>query len=289
MRDKTPIFDAMTDYLQPGAAAGLYWRAGLSVIPLRGKKPAVKSWAVYAERRASEAQIAVWKRQRDFKNVGIVCGAVSGGLVVVDLDGLDAVNAFYDRFPQLTNTLTVRTGSGTGRHLYFWCENTETVRMKGFEIRGEGCYVVAPPSVHPVTGWRYIAQGLSTPMRPARLEVDAVRDWIRSQRPQPDERPLVSGELAKVGAWAQAAQRGELQTLAQAGEGDFNNALYRAALKLGSIVADGLLSREQVMNDLYTTAQQCGYVTRDGSRQTWATINSGINTGLRNPRGRAWS
>ena len=65
------------------AAALAYAALGLSVIPLDGKRPALKSWTQYQQERADEQTIRSWT----FGNVGIVCGAVSGNLVVLDLDG----------------------------------------------------------------------------------------------------------------------------------------------------------------------------------------------------------
>ena len=284
----TTIFEAMNREVVAEAAL-LYHENGLNVLPLDGKKPklGLGHWRRWIQDRQTYATVQSWVFDYDLlnQNVGIVCGKVSGGLVVIDLDGLDAVREFGARFPRLTETLTVATGSRQGRHLYYWCENTETVRMKGFEVRGDGCYVVAPPSVHPGTGAMYMPLVISRTTRPARLEVDAVRDWIRSHRPVGTAPVSAKHEVARAPRWAEAALRGELSLLAKTNR-NFNDALYRAALKLGSIVADGVLSRDRVENELYAVAVAAGYVARDGERQTWATIASGIGNGLKNPRSR---
>lgn len=284
---KATIFDAMRAGIPPEAALE-YHENGLNVLPLDGKRPKVHAWRRWQTIRQPREMLWDWvfTDQVMNDNIGIILGKVSGGLVVIDLDGLDAVAEFEERFPHLTDTLTVLTGSRKGKHLYYWCEDTSTVRMKGFEIRGDGTYVVAPPSVHPVTGWHYIAQGLSTPTRPARRELDEVRAWIRSHRAAAAPPAIAKHCVLRPSAWAEAALRGELATLAQT-QKDFNTALYRAALKLGSIVADGKLSRDRVESALYGAATAAGYVQRDGERQTWATINSGLRNGLQHPRSRA--
>lgn len=68
-------------------AAKQYAALELSVIPLQGKRPALKSWKQYQKDRASSQEIEHWHQQGLLENVGIVCGNVSGNLVVLDLDG----------------------------------------------------------------------------------------------------------------------------------------------------------------------------------------------------------
>jgi hypothetical protein len=78
--------------------------------------------------------------------VGIVTGRVSG-LAVLDLDGEEAITRAKDLgLPD--SSPWVRTGQG--EHHYFRSDGpTGTViLMPGLEVRGNGAYVVAPPSVH---------------------------------------------------------------------------------------------------------------------------------------------
>ena len=82
----------------------------LSVIPLQGKRPALKSWKRYQKERASSKEIEHWHQQGLLENVGIVCGSVSGNLVVLDLDGAAGYPAFAATFPHLADTYTVATG-----------------------------------------------------------------------------------------------------------------------------------------------------------------------------------
>lgn len=93
--------------------------------------------------------IEKWWRQWPHANIGIATGAKSG-IVVLDIDN----ESFLEEVPE---TVECFTGGG-GRHLYFRCpewhvKNTANV-LPGLDSRGDGGYVVAPPSIHE-SGKRY--------------------------------------------------------------------------------------------------------------------------------------
>lgn len=101
-----------------------------------------------------------WKRWPD-ANVGIATGAESG-IVVLDVDGEHgerAITALERKNGPLPDTYSVRTGGG-GYHHYFQLPDGATVRNSasriapGLDVRGNGGYVVAPPSLH-ASGGRY--------------------------------------------------------------------------------------------------------------------------------------
>jgi len=108
---------------------------------------------------ADPAQVARWWSMWPEANIGIVCGAVSG-LVVLDVDGsegeesLKALEAAIGPLPETVEALT-----GKGRHLYFAHPGVEIrpsagVLGPGMDVRGDDSYVVGPPSLH-YTGRRY--------------------------------------------------------------------------------------------------------------------------------------
>lgn len=169
-------------------AARLYARLGWSAIPLRGKVPAVK-WKAYQSRRASPEDISGWARRGLFQNVGLVCGPISGGLIVLDLDGERAYAAFAARFPNLARTYTVASGGGHGRHVYLAADRVPpSTRAIGtpignLELRAAGCQVAAPPSRHPVTGRPY---RVVCPREVRRVpDLDRLAGWIASFKPHP--------------------------------------------------------------------------------------------------------
>lgn len=140
----------MSDLLQ---AALDYQVRGFSLIPIqaREKKPLI-AWEEYQTRRATEEEIrAWWSKWRD-ANVGIVTGAVSG-LVVIDLDTLEAKDKLKELIPGYDFLAVPRSRTGKGWQLFFkhpgvTIPNRAGV-IPGLDVRGDGGYVVAPPSIHP--------------------------------------------------------------------------------------------------------------------------------------------
>jgi hypothetical protein len=124
-------------------AALEYYELGWSIFPIApGTKdqPLVK-WKRYQNERASLEQVEAWWSQYPDANIGIVTGAISG-IIVVDIEAGGSAEG-------LPATVTVRTGGG-GQHLFFkhpGYEVKNSVRVKELtDIRGDGGYVVAPPS-----------------------------------------------------------------------------------------------------------------------------------------------
>src|SRR5690349_20024290 len=99
-------------------AALNFHRAGLCIIPLRGKHPAVEEWKQYQSAQATEQDIENWHKRGLLTNIGVVCGAVSDNTVVIDFDGPGGYPAFAATFPHLADTFTVATGGGIGKHVY---------------------------------------------------------------------------------------------------------------------------------------------------------------------------
>ena len=169
-------------------AAFQYAALGLSVLPLLGKRPTIpwRHWQQYA---ASPAVIASWARAGLLNNVGLVCGHASGNLVVLDLDDLRGYDAFCGVFPGLSNTFTIATGSGKGKHLYFFTRQLPpTTRVLGgslgnIELRAQGCQVVAPPSRHPQTYQLYrVERPLPIQTLP---DLEQLASWINALTPKP--------------------------------------------------------------------------------------------------------
>lgn len=150
MTNETPYWRAARDYIERGWA----------VIPLApGKKEPVtrrglNDWTDNPE------QADVWWGQGSYaghgdpsRNVGIVCGQVSGGLVVIDIDdgGMEALRDWETAHGSLPETVTAITGSG-GRHLLYYASREVRPSVNGelhIDVRGDGSYIVAPPSIHP--------------------------------------------------------------------------------------------------------------------------------------------
>ena len=75
-----------------------------------------------------------------------------------------------------------------------------------------------------------------------------------------------------------------LDNLTSVQPGGRNSGLNHAAWTLGHWVAAGALEQADVEDALYAAAERYGLVADDGPRQTWATIRSGLSTGLLEPK-----
>lgn len=142
---------------------------GFSVLPVEEKRPLPGfEWKPFQERWMTEEEADRWFA--DARGIGVICGKVSGGLEVMDFDlKYDKAGNLWDLFcermqaeaPQLWADLScsVVLTKNKGRHLYYRLDSDESEKLDGnkvlaknedgsvlIETRGEGGYVVAPPS-----------------------------------------------------------------------------------------------------------------------------------------------
>ena len=163
---------------QPSSEAGTQvlrlTRRGWRLFPCeaRGKRPLIVDWPSKAS--CDPDRIGSWLNQWPNCNWAVVTGAESG-FFVLDVDGeqgQQSLRSLAGGWEQVPETLAVKTASCG--HLYFrWPENVEIRNSAGklglgLDIRGEGGYVIVPPSVHP-SGHTYhwLGQGEHTPLAPA--------------------------------------------------------------------------------------------------------------------------
>jgi hypothetical protein len=132
-----------------------YLEQGWSLVPIRSKdkRPLVR-WEQFQQRRPGEEEARGWFSRWPDAGIGVVTGVVSG-LVVIDVDlrhgGDLSLESLERKHGPMPTTVECRTGGG-GRHLYF-AHPGGLIRNKvglaaGVDLRGDGGYVVAPPSVH---------------------------------------------------------------------------------------------------------------------------------------------
>jgi hypothetical protein len=197
-----------------------YARRGWSIIPIRpeDKRPLVR-WEDYQHRHADEAGVCGWFQAWPNAGIGIVTGSISG-LVVLDIDvrhgGDVSLEGFEREHGRLPTTVECRTGGG-GRHLYF-AHPGGLIRNKvglapGVDLRGDGGYVVAPPSTHP-SGGRY---AWVEERGPGSAVIAPVPNWILGLGA---EQPFRRGQ--SVAYWRQLVSDGVM-------EGERNNTIASLA------------------------------------------------------------
>lgn len=142
-------------------AAIEYANRGLAVLPVnpRNKHPYLKHGVNQASKNLQT--IKGWWDKWPNANVAIACGNISGGLVVIDQDideatGKDGITEFkkwcIDNNVTFPDSWLAMTGGG-GYHLYLRSEQSATFKnavsiLDGVDIRTDGGYVIAPPSIH---------------------------------------------------------------------------------------------------------------------------------------------
>ena len=162
-----------------------YAQWGFRVFPLKpgDKTPMINHWDKEATTDAATVK-AWWQRWPD-ANIGIATGQGSGGLYVIDCDrhqdGVDGFLTFknweksHGQFPA---TWVAWTGSN-GAHVFF--KDTEKHKNRaglkaGVDFRGDGGYIVAPPSLHP-NGTRY---RWSDNFNPSKVDIAFADDTIKA-------------------------------------------------------------------------------------------------------------
>lgn len=198
-------------------AAQGYASQGMAVIPLHawnparqtctcqrpdcgspGKHPLVGTGVL--EATTDQAQLARWWERWRYANIGIATGARSGRWVL-DVDdrhgGDDSLADLRREYGHLPDTATVNTGGG-GLHLYWkmppWLISNAVGVLPGIDVRGDGGYVVAPPSRH--RSGRLYLWDAGQPEQPAecpRWLLNVLRDARRVAQSAPLPEVFVEG------------------------------------------------------------------------------------------------
>ncbi|HZM83838.1 MAG TPA: bifunctional DNA primase/polymerase [Candidatus Limnocylindrales bacterium] len=235
-------------------------------------------YAATLDPRAIRRMLALTPRSM----LAIRTGAASG-LVVVDVDpakgGLDSLTDMVKR-GLCPPTRFVRTGNG-GWHLYYRhpgphmkIPGSNGKLAAGIDIKADGGYVAAPPSIHPDTRNPYAwadphapmqemapalrAACLEPELRPARAAAAASTTTLagRGAIPHPDR--LLAALLDRV----RTAQQGRRR-----------NTLYGCARGVARMAAAGAITATDGQTALLTACQQAGWDINAG---THAAITGGF-------------
>jgi hypothetical protein len=135
-----------------------YARTGWSIFPLRPRDKRPLTTHGLDDATTNLDTIRRWWTKTPDANIGLNCG--KSGLVVVDLDkraehdGLAEWATLTGKHHLNPHTSTSLTGGG-GQHLLFKVppgveiKNSAGKLAPGIDVRGEGGYIVLPPSIHP--------------------------------------------------------------------------------------------------------------------------------------------
>lgn len=156
-------------------SANKYIKNGISIVPTDDNKRSIVPWKRYQETIATPIEVEQIFGHPKCKGIAVICGQVSQNLEVIDIDTkYDLTGDLYREYMSaiaehntalLDKLLIIQTKSG-GYHLYYRCEviagnqklsqrycteeekkaNPNVTVQVLIETRGEGGYVVAPPT-----------------------------------------------------------------------------------------------------------------------------------------------
>jgi len=212
------------------AAALAFRDAGYSVVPARadGSKAPAGSWERYQSELPAREQVALWLGEGSYDGFGLVCGAVSGGLEMLELEGraitagihvayCDALAAhgLSELWQRISGGYAETTPSG-GLHILYRVDGTARGSTKLarnaaaqvlIETRGEGGFTVVAPSGGHTHGtgkpWQIVRGG------PPSIETisEEERDALYAVASTFDRSPVRQVQLPRVTAGSQDGDR----------------------------------------------------------------------------------
>ena len=244
------------------------------------KRPLTKNGLKAAT--TDQETIRGWWTKHPDASIGAPTG---GGFFVLDIDlpdGQAALDVLEKDNSPLPPTLEQRTGSG-GRHLFFLVDteirNSAGKLGKNIDIRGDGGYVILPPSSHEKGSYKWINSN-SMAAAPQWL-LDKLTKKEQEKEPKKEQALVVSSNQTIIkGSYGRQALENEIIELKGTGKGSRNHQLNRASFSLGQLVAGGELNQGQVESDLLSAALSIGLSSEEAN----ITIKSGMDAGMQDPR-----
>ncbi len=133
-----------------------YAKMGLPVFPCRPGRKEPLCGGGFHDATTDRDAIGRWWKENPQANIAMPTGAVSG-LFVLDIDprngGQEGLADLVGRYGRIPETAESITGDG-GRHLFIkhpggHVPSSSGALAEGVDVKGDGGYVVMPPSVHP--------------------------------------------------------------------------------------------------------------------------------------------
>lgn len=262
------VMAIMDEHAPTRRAAMALARGGVPVFPCepQGKRPATKHGMLDATTEIE--QIDAWWRRMPTANIGMPTGGPSG-IVVVDVDVHGSADGYRAseaaRRAGLLDGWQMQAVTPTGgMHIYFPSSGEDQRSWQaarvGVDFRGDGGYIIVPPSQRTVEGQRavYAVSSLS-PVPGSDLDSVRLREflvpWPEPSRSPVESRALDDHDVARIAAWVTRLQ-----------EGERNHGLFWAACKL----AEHGTAAQDAHDILTPAACQAGL----SEREAGATIRS---------------
>lgn len=217
--------------------------------------------------------------------IGVPTGSQSG-LIIIDVDiradrsGMVWLEKNSEALPQ-TRTHKTRTG---GLHLVFKepadveIRNSASRIAPGVDVRGEGGYVIFPPSP---------GYAVADPIEPAEMPLWLIRACLKPPETEPPKTTRSDPRQDGGSSYGLVALASECDAIRSAPFGKQEDTLNSAGLKIGGLVAGGELQESIALADLLSAGRA---MASEPGRESWrpseveAKVRRAFIDGQSNPR-----
>lgn len=223
--------------------AMFYVEHNIKVFPVKRQDKMPLCAGGFKSATADIAQLQEWNRKFSNCNIGIPTGDING-LLVVDVDGEEGFKSLAQLEQQHSKLIAPTVITGKGKHLYFKMPVNTNIKSSvskiadHIDIRANGAYVVAPPSLHE-NGNRYIWEHFDFSQ-----DFPQAPEWLLDTILNEENENSRIEEL--------------LEEIASAPEGERNNTLISNAGKIKSLAEKQFLSLTDFKDDIIQAGLDCG-------------------------------
>lgn len=269
-------------------AALNYASKGCKVFPLNGKIPAIKAGKGHRDATDDPDQIrSWWSGEYLGYNIGIATGSASG-FWVLDVDGGEGKSG-HESLAELeakngSLPATVWQTTGNGKHFLFRVADGKNIRIssgkvgQNLDVRGDGGYIVAAPSIHPGTKKAYQWQEDS-------FSISAIAeapDWL-VRLAMGDDEPVISPNPRThanvINSNATNVLFQECDKIRLAIDGTQNSTLNTSSFYIGTLIAKGEIARDEAASALVAAGTRMASFD-DHSLWTEEQINEIVQKGI---------
>lgn len=226
-----------------------------SVFPVGPDKKALIKWKPYQKKLPTEEQVKQWWTKWPNANIGIATGIISG-VAVVDIDDpIVGKPALAELIPDSLVFPISKTPHG-GEHWYFNCvdpdiSNDNIKKVPGCDLRANGGYAVAPPSVlEDGKCWKW-----KDDLKPTRIPLpylpNAYKEYIKTHAIRLGDRGVVGGEGEQTGVSSKSLLSTTVYRMFS--EGTRDNDLFHVA----NCLAKGRMPKQEVSQVIEKLALSC--------------------------------
>lgn len=266
---------------------------GIPVFPCTVKKNPLTQHG-YKDATCDPVKVFDWWKYSAPLSIGVPTGSLTGFWVLdVDLprdgsdnDGHKTLQGLIEAKGELPQTVAQQTGGGGEQFFFAMPQDGEMVRNSvgkigpGLDVRGEGGYVIVPPSGHPSNGVYFWEAGQSLLEGEPATAPDWLLDLVRSENANSRGQEAHSSATPSSTAYGEKALARQLEELSQTPKGKRNDTLNRVSFGMGRLIAGGQLDHSRAEVALLHAALDLGLTEREAAR----TIKSGLGSGQGHPQ-----